>query len=115
MTQRTDERPKGLLNLRQYVNNDYSTQDLENFAYELTPEVLRSWPFLLSTLEGHNFIVATGTSTMHIAHRTFDAVQRRAGLTTGTAWHARKQHPVPWYQGYFRELGATIIGRICNW
>ena len=93
LTQRTDEQPRGALQIPQYVCNDFSPEQLDQHAYRLTEPVLKNWPLLLSTLESENLLVATGSSQMHIMHRTFDRVQKKAGLTTGTAWHAKKQDP----------------------
>ena len=115
LTQRTTEEPKGALQIPQYVNNDFSSEDLDQYACVLTERVLRSWPLLLATLETEDLIVATGSSQTHIMHRTFDRVQKRAGLTTGTAWHARTQQPGLWYRRYWRQIMGRLVGKICNW
>ena len=97
------------------MNNDFSPQQLDRHAYCLTEPVLKSWPLLLSTLESENLVVASGSSPMHILHRTFDKVQRTAGLTTGTAWHAKKQDLALWRRRHWAQILSRLAGKVCNW
>ena len=115
LSQRTDELPRGSLGVTQFVCNDWEPSDLDEHAYRLTSGVLRSYPFLMSTIENENLLVASGTSQIELMHRSFDETNRTCGLQTGTAYHAKKQDPDTWRRRAWTQTFSRWAGKICNW
>ena len=88
---------------------------MDRHAYRLTTGVLKSYPFLMSTIEEENLLVASGTSKIELMHRTFDRMNKTAGLQTGTAYHAKKQDPETWRRRHWSQTLSRWAGKVCNW
>ena len=69
----------------------------------------------MSTVEDETLLVATGTSKIELMHRTYDRMNRTAGLTTGTAWHAKKQDPELWRRRHWSQILGRLAGKVYNW